>query len=258
LHRRRFFLGLGIAVVLAVFALATSMVLSRPPATAMEQNPVHTGLAPPAAINLDKDGTTAAAATSQPLVTVTFCSTSCTAVALPLPADWTGVVVFGISSTARGVNTEGLAMNVDTTSFDINQQVGRTTITTLSALRVLGGLSLTTRTAEAQLPKVQVGSASDSQGIGGAGLTTSQQAAVLDNDAAFNAASATVKGINSRDISNDPLAVLRGRDYTNANTAKDGDAGLLNGRSTGIATLLALGAFALIAIGGARAATRRR
>ena len=40
--------------------------------------------------------------------------------------------------------------------------------------------------------------------------------------------------------------------------AKTGDAGLLTGRSTGIATLLALGAFALIAVGGARAATRRR
>ena len=40
--------------------------------------------------------------------------------------------------------------------------------------------------------------------------------------------------------------------------AKTGDAGLLTGNSTGIATLLALVAFALIAVGGARAATRRR
>lgn len=39
--------------------------------------------------------------------------------------------------------------------------------------------------------------------------------------------------------------------------AKTGDAGLLTSNSTGVATLLALGVFALIAVGGARAATRR-
>ena len=40
--------------------------------------------------------------------------------------------------------------------------------------------------------------------------------------------------------------------------AETGNAGLFGGNSTGIASMLALGAFALLAVGGARVATRKR
>lgn len=51
MHRRRF-LGFGIAVFLAALVLTLSLVLPRPAAHAMEQNPAHTGLAPPLSTHL--------------------------------------------------------------------------------------------------------------------------------------------------------------------------------------------------------------
>ncbi len=236
----------AIAAVLVALVLTLSLVLPSPAAYAMEQHP-HAGLAPPA-IHSAQSGISLAK-TSDQTQSAAQGDQTFTMNVIFVPGrgilDATSTVprisVSAFFSDGR-VNTSSLsgAGSLPTGNLVVSlSRVGTsslgTTVTVTSDTSLIGTTVITTASA----PDLVL-SGTTSLDIGKQPLSTAIGGKLDDSSGLISVAQVGVTALG------------------NGDTVKNGEAGLLAGKATGIATLLALGAFALIAVGGARAATRRR